>query len=64
MVILLQGLNLLKLSVEDEVLRKGPGVSALFGVFEPYMKKQGVESPTKRREGVGDLQVICFMTMN
>ena len=51
--------DLLKLSVEDEVLQKGPGAAASFGVFEPFMKKQGVESPTKRREGDGNLQIKC-----
>ena len=51
-------LELLTLSVEDEVLQKGIGVAAEFGVTEPVIRQVGDEnaSPSKQKRD-GNLKI-------
>ena len=54
-------LELLTLSVEDEVLQKGIGVAAEFGVTEPVIRQVGDEnaSPSKQKRD-GNLKIKCL----
>jgi hypothetical protein len=59
---LIPRLELLRLSIEDEVLRKGVGVAASYGVVEPVIRKvaDNDDEGKSKSQTEGNLKIKCF----